>query len=238
MPVTNTFAAMSARGFGFGTEDSFGEQTYTDGTFSFVVPAGVTSISVVAVAGGGGGVTPGSYTGGTSMPVIWATPPGSASGTVYAGGGGALAYTNNISVTPGQVLTVVAGGGGIPGSITFTAGDGGESYIANAGGTKYVHVTGGYGGQTGGGGGSVVIGTGGAGGAGGVWLITGLALAAAVLAGILALVARVAIIIKTVLAVVAVQLVAALVVHKLRMRRVGVAHIPNMFLALVALVVV
>lgn len=170
MPLTNTIAAASARGFGFGTEDAFGEQIFTSpGTYAFIVPAGVTSISTVAVAGGGGGVTPGNYAGSNSMPITFATPPGSISGTVYAGGGGALAYTNNISVTPGQVLTVVVGSGGQPGSVLFTAGDGGESYVANAGGTKLVHVTGGYGGQTGGGGGSVVVGTGGAGGAGGVW---------------------------------------------------------------------
>jgi len=49
-------------------------------TFSFVVPAGVTSISVVCVA------------------------PGFDSG-------GNLAYGNNVAVTPGETLTVVAGGG-------------------------------------------------------------------------------------------------------------------------------
>jgi len=169
MPIINSIAVMSARGFGFGTEDAFAEQTYTAGTYSFIVPAGVTSISVVAVAGGGGGVTPGNYTS-SALPIVWATPPGSPSGNVNAGGGGALAYTNNITVTPGQVLTVVVGAGGTPGSTTFTAGNGGESYLANAGGTKLVHVTGGYGGQTSSGaGGSVVIGTGAAGGAGGAW---------------------------------------------------------------------
>lgn len=57
-------------------------------TFSFVVPEGVTSISVVSVAPGVGG-------------------------NPYAlSSGGNLAYGNNISVTPGETLTVVAGGGG------------------------------------------------------------------------------------------------------------------------------
>jgi len=56
MPVPGTFAAASARGFGFGTEDMFGEQIFSaPGTYTFYVPAGVTSISVVSIGGGGGG---------------------------------------------------------------------------------------------------------------------------------------------------------------------------------------
>ena len=55
-----------------------GQQAYTSsGSFSWVAPDGVTSVSVVAVGGGAGG----SYN--------------------TSGGGGALAYVNNISVNPG-----------------------------------------------------------------------------------------------------------------------------------------
>ena len=64
-----------------------GQQLMTSST-SFVVPAGVTSISGVAVGKGGSGYSgDGSYCGG-------------------GGGGGALSYTNNIAVTPGETLTI------------------------------------------------------------------------------------------------------------------------------------
>lgn len=57
----------------------------TPGTYSWVAPAGVTSVSVVAIGGGG-------------------------SGRSYGGGGGGLGYRNNIAVTPGSSYTVVVGG--------------------------------------------------------------------------------------------------------------------------------
>lgn len=57
----------------------------TPGTFSFIVPEGVTRISAVAIgAGASGGYT-------------WANS---------AGGGGALAYANAIPVTPGQSISI------------------------------------------------------------------------------------------------------------------------------------
>ena len=63
-----------------------GQQEYiTAGTFSWVVPAGVASVCVVAVGGGGRN----------------------------AGQGGGLQYGNGISVTPGATITVVAGAGGL-----------------------------------------------------------------------------------------------------------------------------
>lgn len=127
-----------------------GQQAYTSsGTFTFVVPAGVTSISAVCVGGGGGG---GNDTDDTE--------PGS------GGGGGGLAYQASIAVTPGESLTVVVGSGG--GSNTA----GGQSRIHRSG-TNLVAANGGGGGQSpddgnaGGAGGTVVVGTGGAGGNGG-----------------------------------------------------------------------
>ncbi len=70
-----------------------GNVSYTSaGTFSWVAPAGVTAVSVVAIGGGGGG-----YDGSSS----------------YAGGGGGgLGWKNDIPVTPGQTYTVVVGNGG------------------------------------------------------------------------------------------------------------------------------
>lgn len=66
-----------------------GQQAYiTSGTYCWVAPAGVTSVSVVAVGGGAGGTNGG------------------------GGSGGGLGYKNNISVTPGNSYTVVVGAGG------------------------------------------------------------------------------------------------------------------------------
>jgi len=72
------------------TPSAAGSQSYTTpGTYSWVAPAGVTSVSVVAVGAGGNGNTPNCGNRG--------------------GGGGALAYKNNISVTPGNSYTVIVG---------------------------------------------------------------------------------------------------------------------------------
>lgn len=83
-------SAASAASNSITTTAVAGSQSYTcsSGTFTFVVPSGVTSISVVAVGGGSPG---GNTTGG-------------------GGGGGSLAYKNNISVTPGNSITVKVGG--------------------------------------------------------------------------------------------------------------------------------
>ena len=158
MPLLGTRGAASARGFGmFGGKVVVGQQAYTTaGTYSWVAPAGVTSVSVVAVGGGGGG---GSFAGG-------------------GGGGGELRYTNNITVTPGASYTVVVGAAGARGT-TMNApakngGAGGNSYFSS---TAVVHAIGGSGGNGGlgnsggaggGAGGTGGVGTGGgAGGAGG-----------------------------------------------------------------------
>ena len=55
MPIQSTFAAASIRGFGGGGGGVSGAQLYTTpGTYTFTVPAGITSISILAVGGGGG----------------------------------------------------------------------------------------------------------------------------------------------------------------------------------------
>jgi hypothetical protein len=60
-------------------------------TFTWVAPAGVTSVNVMAIAGGGGGC------------YQWA---------VCGGHGGGMVWANNIPVTPGSSYTVLAGSGG------------------------------------------------------------------------------------------------------------------------------
>lgn len=135
-----------------------GQQAYTTpGTYSWVAPAGVTSVSVVAV-GGGGGTT----------------------NRDHGGGGGGLGWKNNIAVTPGVSYTVFVGSGGqvapcffagrtgTGGSSYFKCsstvqGNGGDGGFGNTGGGGYV----GTGGGNGGNGGYKCNGGGGGGGAGG-----------------------------------------------------------------------
>jgi hypothetical protein len=94
------------------TPSSKGSQSYTTaGTYSWVAPAGVTKVSVVAVGGGGGGTSRNSC------------------GT--AGSGGALGYKNNITVVPGNCYTVVVGSAGSKGTKTVAATSGGDSYFIN-----------------------------------------------------------------------------------------------------------
>ncbi len=119
-----------------------GQQEYTvPGTYSWVAPAGVTSVSVVCVGGGGGG-------------------RGNTSADAGGGGGGGLGWKNNISVTPGQSYNVVVGSGGVG------SGNGGDSYFINPG---IVAGLGGVGGAVSGtvAGGGYVGDGGGAGGLGG-----------------------------------------------------------------------
>tara|TARA_Y100001972_G_scaffold117222_1_gene155973 strand:- start:646 stop:1512 length:867 start_codon:yes stop_codon:yes gene_type:complete len=68
-----------------GGAEVVGQQEFTTpGTYTFTVPPGVTSVSVVCIGAGG-------------------------CGGAYGAGGGSLAYKNNIAVTPGATHTVVVG---------------------------------------------------------------------------------------------------------------------------------
>ena len=110
MPTIITRGSVSARSYGFGAKAAkvIGSQSYTTpGTYSWVAPAGVTKVSVVAVGGGSN------------------TFPYCASS---GGSGGALGYKNNISVTPGSSYTVVVGVGG---NATYATFRGGSSYFIN-----------------------------------------------------------------------------------------------------------
>ena len=121
-----------------------GSQLYiTGGTYSWVAPAGVTSVSVVALGSGGGG------------------------GSNIGGAGGTLGYKNNYSVTSGSSYTVIVaaqnGGSGtfsrFVNACTLNAPSGGNSSTSQAGNFT------GDGGGRGGAGGSFP--NGGGGGAGG-----------------------------------------------------------------------
>ena len=160
LPSTATFATTQA------SVDT-GQIAYgVAGTYTWIAPALTTSVSVVAIGGGGG----------------YSTTPASVN---LAGGGGGLGYKNNIPVSPGASYTVVVGAGGTG----ATSGLGGNSYFngnptvsgggGTAGTTPSPGAGGGYTGDGGGAGGkggnsSAVMGApgngyagGGGGGAGG-----------------------------------------------------------------------
>lgn len=76
----------SAPASGGGGGGPVGQQAWTTpGTYNFTVPSGVTSICGVCVGGGATGAFS------------------------YGGYGGCLAYSNDIAVTPGEVLTIISG---------------------------------------------------------------------------------------------------------------------------------
>lgn len=104
-----------------------GQEEFTSpGTYTWVCPDGVSSVSVVVIGGGGGG------------------DAGSDLVTVGGGGaGGALAYRNNISVIEGQSYQINVGAGGlgqitVNGTTTQESTDGGSSsaFSCIAGGGK------------------------------------------------------------------------------------------------------
>lgn len=149
LPVATSANGVAATGgyiYSIGGRSHLGQAFNTQGPDNFVVPAGVTSISVKAWgAGGGGGAGGSTGTGGTG------------------GGGGYVA--GNIAVTPGETLTIYVGGGGKGGgnvSNTGSGGGGGGYSSVYRGGTPLMVIAGG-----GGGGGSRIATTGAAGGAGG-----------------------------------------------------------------------
>ena len=112
-----------------------GQQVFTGSglnasTTSWTVPAGVTRISIITVGGGGSG--------------------GAGYWNGAGGGGGGLCYANNVSVTPGEVLTVVSGRGGSGVKASQNNGngyDGGESYVKKSNGTRLCEAKGGEGGE-------------------------------------------------------------------------------------------
>lgn len=153
-------------GSGWPAQPVIGQQAYTTvGTYSWVAPANVTSVSVVCVG----------------------TPRGSGS----SGASGALSYKNNITVIPGNSYTVVVSNSyniraSFDGNATVSAGeraartgDGGGNGVggnyggAGAGGYSGnggTHSGAGSGGAGGGGGDAVNGSLGGGGGGGGVGL--------------------------------------------------------------------
>jgi len=99
--------ALSVQNFYGTTAEIVGQAEYTwgansDASYTWVAPAGVTSVSVLVIAYGGWGQEAFSYRNccgcGPYGPVYYVAGTG--------GGGGGLAYRNNIPVTPGTGYTV------------------------------------------------------------------------------------------------------------------------------------
>ena len=102
-------------------------EAYTSpGSFDWIVPAGVTSINVVATGGGGGG-----------------------SGSGALGGNGAK-VTSSLAVVPGSSLRLVVGGGGFEGSSISGGGGGGSSNVQVGSANPIIVAGGGGGGGSGG----------------------------------------------------------------------------------------
>jgi len=125
MPAIITRGAASAKAFGWtnGGVAPPGQQAYTTaGTYSWVAPAGVTKVSLVAVGGGGGALE---YI--TGMACCCPTY------SYRLGGGGGLGYTNNHTVIPANSYTVVVGVGGAGRCNTYCspAPSGGNSYFVS-----------------------------------------------------------------------------------------------------------
>ena len=137
-----------------------GQQQYVSaGTFSWVAPAGVTSVSVVCVAAGG--------------------PTEQNANRRGSGDGGALSYKNNITVVPGSSYTVFITNGEMfyvtPETYFISAATvrafGRSTRVGDGGGNGGTQVGsdggGGAGGYSGNGGSSLIAGAGGGGGGGG-----------------------------------------------------------------------
>ena len=114
MPIFSSFSAgggVRSAGFGIGRaagSSGPGEAVFTSPTtHTWTVPAGVTSVHVVAIGAGAAG------TGDNS----------------WGGGGGGLGWRNNIAVNPGSNYTVVVGAGTV--STGPNQGRAGSSYFIN-----------------------------------------------------------------------------------------------------------
>jgi hypothetical protein len=161
---TFAVAAQNATGYGAYSAQSnsvtpnaiVGQTAYTTpGTYTWVKPAGVSSVSIVAVGGGGNGAY-GYYYG--DYPVCWCSNNGG------GGAGSPLTYLNNYSV-PNASYTIVVGGAATPssfspagGSVIFTSGFGRSGGSCRCGVAPSISATGTYTASYAGGGGGAATG--------------------------------------------------------------------------------
>ncbi|MCE7974624.1 MAG: hypothetical protein DYG92_09950 [Leptolyngbya sp. PLA1] len=114
----------------------------TPGSYPFVVPAGVHSLTVDVLGAGGGG-------GGASSGTVASGCPTSGSFAGGGGGGGCADVVRcSLPVSPGETLTIQVGAGGSAGATGVSGSNGSPTFIAR-GGNVLVRVFGGGGGQRG-----------------------------------------------------------------------------------------
>ena len=124
------------------TQVVIGEAVFSSaGNWTWVCPAGVSSVAVVCVGGGGGGMRDQG-----SGPAYNGIDQGYG-GHMISGQGGSLGWKNSISVTAGTTYVVTVGDGGAYGNSDSAAGSaGGASQFISSG---TVSASGGLGGTTG-----------------------------------------------------------------------------------------
>ena len=124
LDLPQNYGLSSLRGVKYEIEGSIsvpeGQAEYTSpGTYTWVCPENITSVSVVCIGGGGGGMY---YNSSTSWYQF----------AMNGGGGGGLGWKNNISVIPGNSYTVVVGARGLSGAYSSGSTAGGQTYFINA----------------------------------------------------------------------------------------------------------
>jgi len=92
------------------------------GTYSYIVPAGTSTLAVLVIGAGGGG-------GGGS---VAAAAPGQGGGG--GGGGGQAVFNPALTVSGGELLTIVVGARGTGGAVNANGGTGGSTAITYGGG--------------------------------------------------------------------------------------------------------
>ena len=168
-----TFKVAAVNGLGTGTQSSasaavtpptIGQTAYTSaGTYTFTVPAGVSSVSVVCVGSGGGAGGAGQSAGSEGNASIWDS--GNTHGSYFGASGAGNGVTNNANVGGStNIGTSTGGGNGGNGSSSLSSnptGGGAGGYSGDGGDSSSPSI---YGGGGGGGVGILGEGTSGAGG--------------------------------------------------------------------------
>lgn len=115
-----------------------GSNQYSAGTYTWVVPSGVTQVTLDLLGAGGGG------SGGSDGGYVHNGPGG------YGGYAGQYSAGNVLVVVPGDVLTIVVGAGGANGSSSCNVGNAGGyggNTVVLKNGVQVLAVAGGAGGE-------------------------------------------------------------------------------------------
>lgn len=137
---TGVISAFSTSDSGYAGTNGSGTTITFDSSGTWTVPSGVISISELKIWGGGGAGGGGSQSG-------LVQPGYSACGG--GGGGGGYTLLTNVSVTPGDVLTINVGSRGVAGGPGQSGQDGGLSQVFKPSNVLVGSANGGRGGSVG-----------------------------------------------------------------------------------------